>query len=465
MGSGSFDLSQLLFLPPYPFHHYNITNQLMSKKKRLIGLLCATALCSQGLYAQSQLMGIDELLRLADAQSKSIQTYRTGTEAAGEALKAAKAQRLPDVNVSLSASYLGNGKIWDRDFGNAMTVDMPHFGNNFAIEAQQVIYAGGAISSGIRQAELGKQLAELDLQKDIQEVRFLLLGHYLNLYKLDNHIKVLQDNIRLTDEVIANMKAKREQGTVLKNDITRYELQKEQLNLQLTRTRDARTTANFQLVTTLHLPEGTDIKPDTAMLEQKIQTLTENEWQDMARANNILLKQTQTAIRLNEQKVKQERAERLPHISIVAADHLDGPVTIEVPALDNNFNYWYIGVGIKYNLSSLFKNNNRLRQARLNVRQAQENHQLAQEKIKNDVQEGYVNFMTSFTDLRTQEKSVKLADENYSVTDNRYKNDMALLTDMIDASNMKLSADLGLVNARINILYNYYKMKYITHTL
>ena len=427
--------------------------------------MCATALCSQGLYAQSQLMGIDELLRLADAQSKSIQTYRTGTEAAGEALKAAKAQRLPDVNVSLSASYLVNGKIWDRDFGNAMTVDMPHFGNNFAIEAQQVIYAGGAISSGIRQAELGKQLAELDLQKDIQEVRFLLLGHYLNLYKLDNHIKVLQDNIRLTDEVIANMKAKREQGTVLKNDITRYELQKEQLNLQLTRARDARTTANFQLVTTLHLPEGTEIKPDTAMLEQKIQTLTENEWQDMARANNILLKQTQTAIRLNEQKVKQERAERLPHISIVAADHLDGPVTIEVPALDNNFNYWYIGVGIKYNLSSLFKNNNRLRQARLNVRQAQENHQLAQEKIKNDVQEGYVNFMTSFTDLRTQEKSVKLADENYSVTDNRYKNDMALLTDMTDASNMKLSANLGLVNARINILYNYYKMKYITHTL
>ena len=437
----------------------------MSKKKRLIGLLCATVLCSQGLYAQSLLMGIDELLRLADAQSKSIQTYRTGTEAAGEALKAAKAQRLPDVNVSLSASYLGDGKIWDRDFGNAMTVDMPHFGNNFAIEAQQVIYAGGAISSGIRQAELGKQLAELDLQKDIQEVRFLLIGHYLNLYKLDNHIKVLQDNIRLTDEVIADMKARREQGTVLKNDITCYELQKEQLNLQLTRAMDARTTANFRLITTLHLPEGTEIKPDTTMLEQKIQTLTENEWQDMARANNILLKQTQTAIRLNEQKVKQERAERLPHISIVAADHLDGPVTIEVPALDNNFNYWYIGVGIKYNLSSLFKNNNRLRQARLNVRQAQENHQLAQEKIKNDVQEGYVNFMTSFTDLRTQEKSLKLADENYNMTDNRYKNGMALLTDMLDASNMKLNAGMELVNARINILYNYYKMKYITHTL
>ena len=420
----------------------------MSKKKRLIGL-----------------MGIEELFRLADEQSKSIQTYRTGKEAAEEALKATKAQRLPDVNMSLSASYWGNGKLWDRDFGNAMTIDMPHFGNNFALEAQQVVYAGGAISSGIRQAELGKLLAELDLQKNVQEIRFLLVGHYLNLYKLDNQIKVLQKNMELTDEVIANMKARREQGTVLKNDITRYELQKEQLNLQLTRVEDARKIVNHQLVITLHLPEDTEIAPDTSLLDRQILTLTEEDWQDMAEANNIFLKQAQATIQLNEQKVKQERSERLPHISIVAAEHLDGPITIEVPVLDNNFNYWYIGIGVKYNISSLFKNNRKLKQARLNVRQAQEQRQLAQEQIENAVQEGYVNFLTAFTDLRTQENSVRLADENYHVTDNRYKNEMALLTDMLDASNMKLTADLGLVDARINILYNYYKMKYITHTL
>ena len=437
----------------------------MSKKKRLIGLLYVAVLCSQGLCAQTRLMGMEELFRLADEQSKSIQTYRTGAKAADEALKAARAQRLPDVSVSLSASYLGNGKLWDRDFGNAITVDIPHFGNNFALEAQQVIYAGGAISSGIRQAELGKMLAELDLQKNVQEIRFLLVGHYLNLYKLDNQIQVLKKNLELTEEVIANMKARRELGTVLKSDITRYELQREQLNLQMARTTDARCIANHQLVTTLHLPEETEIRPDTTLLERQILTLTEDEWQDMAKANHIVLKQTETTIRLNEQKVKQERSERIPHISLVAAEHLDGPITIEVPTLDNNFNYWYVGIGVKYNLSSLFKNNRKLKQARQNVRQAQEQHQLAQEQVENSVQEGYVNFLTAFTDLRTQENSVRLADENYDVIDNRYRNEMALLTDMLDASNTKLTADLGLVNARINILYNYYKMKYLTHTL
>ncbi len=69
-----------------------------------------------------------------------------------ESLEAAKSQRLPNLSVSLSASYLGDGKIWDRDFSNAMKIDMPHFGNNFALEAEQVVYAGGAISSGIKQA-------------------------------------------------------------------------------------------------------------------------------------------------------------------------------------------------------------------------------------------------------------------------------------------------------------------------
>lgn len=227
----------------------------------------------------------------------------------------------------------------------------------------------------------------------------MLVGHYLNLYKLDNQILVLQKNMELTDQVIANMMARREQGTVLKNDITRYELQKEQLNLQLTRVMNDRRIANHQLVTTLHLPDSTEILPDTALLGEQISSLSEYDWQEIATANNIALKQAQTTVRLKEEMVKKERSEVLPHISLVAADHLDGPITIEVPVLNNNFNYWYVGVGIRYNISSLFKNNHNVKQARLNVRRAQEQRRLAQEQVENAVQEGFVNFMTAFTDF------------------------------------------------------------------
>ena len=437
----------------------------MSKKRWLIVPLCA-ALCSQGVFAQTsgrKVLGINEMFRLADENSQSIQTYKTGKETADEALKAAKSQRLPDIGASLSFSYLGDGYLWDRDFKNGQNIPMPHFGNNFALEAQQVIYAGGAINSSITLAELGQQMATLDWQKNRQEIRFLLTGYYLDLYKLNNQIQVLQKNLDLTEQVIHNMEARRTQGTALKNDITRYELQKETLKLQLAKVQDACKIINHQLVTTLHLPAGTEIVPDSTLLDEEVKALAENDWQLLATQSNVGLQQAQLAIQM--QKVKLERSELLPKIALVAGEHLDGPITIEVPVLDNNFNYWYVGVGIKYNLSSLFKNNKKVRQAKLNMRKAQEEYSLAQEQIENSVQANYVNFLTSFTDLRTQEKSVELANQNYNVTSNRYKNDLALLTDMLDASNMKLSADLGLVNARINVVYSYYKMKYITHTL
>ena len=275
----------------------------MSKKSRLI-VLCGAVLCSQYLCAQSRTMGIEEMFRLADENSKSIQTFRTGKEVADENLKAAKAQRLPDISASLSGSYWGNGKLWDRDFSNATKIEMPHWGNNFALEAQLAVYAGGAINSGIELAELEKQLAEMDWQKNRQDIRFLLVGHYLNLYKLNNQIEVLHKNLELTDQIIANMQARLEQGTALQNDITRYELQRETLRLQLAKVEDACKIANHQLVTTLHLPEGTVVQPDTTLNDSQIQTLSEASWQELAAQNNLNLQQAETGIKINRQREK-----------------------------------------------------------------------------------------------------------------------------------------------------------------
>jgi outer membrane protein TolC len=67
--------------------------------------------------------------------------------------------------------------------------------------------------------------------------------------------------------------------------------------------------------------------------------------------------------------------------------------------------------------------------------------------------------------LETEEKNVELATENYRLVENRYNNQLALLTDMLDASTAKLDAEVRLVNARVNIIYYYYQLKYNSGTL
>ncbi len=431
----------------------------------MVGFLVLS--CSPLVRAQSKqslLLPLEQLFTLADDNSRLLEAGRRGVEAAREGVKAARSARLPDISASLSGSYLGNGRVWDRHFRNGQAVHIPHWGNNFALQAQQVIYAGGAISSGIAMAQLQEQMALLDLDKNRQEVRFLLTGHYLNLMALHNEGRVIEQNIALTELLLKHMKSRYEQGTVLKTDITRYELQLESLRLQQTKVADEQQIANYQLVTTLHLPTDTQIMPDTTLTQYAPDLLTEGQWQQIAQSQNIGLKQASAAVEMGRETVRQHKADRLPHVSAVAEEHLDGPITIEVPTLNNNFNYWFVGVGVSYNISSLFKNK-KLRQAKVQLQQAQTQEQLAREETDRAVEQAYTNYTTALKELDTQLKSVQLANENYATTENRYRNELALLTDMIDASNVKLDAELALVNARINVIYHYYMMKYISHTL
>lgn len=211
---------------------------------------------------------------------------------------------------------------------------IPSFGNNFALEASQVIYAGGAVSSRIEMAQMGKQMAELDWRKNRQDIHFLLLGWYLDLYKTRNQIRVLDRNLELADHVIENMRARMEEGTVLKNDLTRYELQKETLELQRTVLQDGCRILNHQIITVLHLPDSVKVVPDSSMLSCGILALGEQDWQQRAVQNSIDLQRSELGVRMNEQNLRLERSARLPQIALVAAEHLDGPVTIEVPVLD-----------------------------------------------------------------------------------------------------------------------------------
>ena len=164
-------------------------------------------------------------------------------------------------------------------------------------------------------------------------------------------------------------------------------------------------------------------------------------------------------------QVKQAKAESLPSVAVVAENHLFGPYTQDLIPKDCNVNVWFVGIGVKFSLGSLWKNKHHIRKARTEHRQSKEALALAREGVENAVQANYINLLTSYTEVKTQQKQVELANQNYSMVQNRYQNDLALLTDMVDASNMKLSAEMALVNARISMLYNFYTLKYVTNTL
>ena len=405
-------------------------------------------------------MTVERLFELVEANSISLQVSKSGVEAAGHGVEAAKSERLPDIGASLSLSYIGNVLQTDRDFSNAKGFSSPHFGNSFALEAQQVVYSGGALTAGIRMAEIEKSQAETGVMSTRNAQRFVAMAQYLELMEADNAIRVYESNIKLTEKLIDDIEAKRAQGMALKNDITRYELQMESLRLGKRRMEDQRAVLNHKLCNTLGLDTEERIEPDTTLMSLS-RDESERKWQDKAIIGSPDLMSAELGMKAAEQQLKLAKSELMPKLAVFAWDNFSGPYTYDIPPLDYNFNVWSVGVGLSYNLSSLFKHNKRIRKANVELRESQERRSKTAESIDNSINEAHTLYLQAFEDLKTRRKSAQLARENYEVVNNRYLNDLALITDMTDASNILLSAELDETNARIQIVYAYYRMKYI----
>ena len=209
----------------------------------------------------------------------------------------------------------------------------------------------------------------------------------------------------------------------------------------------------------------TDILPDTTLLSNNMPKPGEAEFQDIAYKNSPILNKNRLALDMLSKKEKVIKSGYMPQISIIAGDNLKGPITYEIPVLDNNINTWYVGVGLKFNIGNIYKLPKDLSRLRSSVEQSHNELASAEESVSLDVNAAYTRYLDSFELLKTQEKSLQLARENYDVIANRYANDLVLVTHLVDADNLRLSAEVQYVNAQINVIYNYYKLIYSTGSL
>lgn len=441
----------------------------MSNTNKRVATLCmgvAMLLAPAVVQAQTATLqgGLDQLFRGAEEHNASLQSMRSAIDVAQAEVDAAQKAKLPDVNAQLSVSYLGDAWLLNRHFGEVMKAPMPHFGNNFFFQAQQVVYAGGALTAGVQMARQNEQMQRLTAAGERLRVRFLLTGLYLQLHSLSNQQQVYERNRTLAEEQITLMKRRYSQGVSLHSDITRYELQLQQIDLGLTSVVDRQRIVRKQLVTALGVTDAdtsvVTLLPESAFDDSTIKVGAEAEWQQLAAQEHVGLQQSALGISMSRTQEKLERSARLPKLAIIAENHFDGPITIEVPPIDKNLNYWFVGVGVTYNFSALWKNKSKVRKARLATTYAQDRLVEALKGVSDGVHAAYVDFGTARTQLATRVKSLQLATENYDVVSRRYQNGLAIVTDLTDAANMRLDAELQLANARINLIYAYYNLCY-----
>lgn len=409
-------------------------------------------------------MTADEVMTLALQNHQQLKLSEKNIYISKQQTEVTKLQQLPTITASTSQFYLGNALIIDKDFSNSTNVAMPHYGSSYGVQASQLIFKGGLVKKSIEMAGLREQLAELDLEKNQQDVKFLVLSNYLDVYKLKNQEQIFLNNKKLAQERLKNIQKFNQQGMVTRNEVIRGELAIKNLDQGLLTLSNNKKILNYNLDVALGLPQNTEINPTESLVGKELGPGTDYYLQ-MAYQNNPQLKSANTNIAVAQKNIEIINTDKMPTLSGFGGYNMQRPITTRTPVLDMYSNSWQAGISLSYNIDNLYKTKERLKVGELQKTQAQDALTLTKQNIDMTVNAAYVKYQESIDQAKLMDDAQKLAEENYKITEAKYLNQLAVQAEMIDAQNQKLQAELDFVTAEINVLYQYYNLLKSTGSL
>lgn len=435
----------------------------MPRKMILAALVsCALALDTN---ARETKISVDTLMSRIERFNPAVKAAESQYLSDKQGIDVAKDNRLPSINAEIQLNYIGDGTIIDRDFAHSMRDKLPHFGNTLNVSIYQPVYHGGIITATQQMAELKTEMARIGLDQQLDTSTIEALSCYFRLMQMMNMRKVYQENITLAEKVIENIRTRHEEGLSLKNDITRYELRLSNLRYELSTVENTISILNNDLVNLLGEESDCMIIPEEETGYENDSVYDESYWQTLTLNESRELKSTDVAKEMEETSLRIVKGARMPMIGLVAVDNISGPVTFEIPAINKNYNAWFLGLSLKYDISSLYTNPKKEKQKKMQIRHISDQRYALESALQRRVHESYVAYIQSGQMLETERTNVKLANENYEIVQTRFDNDMAIITDMIDASTAKLDSETRLVNAEISRRLAYYQLKFISGSL
>lgn len=422
----------------------------------IIGLCSALPLKASN-NKDSLYLSIDQLFDRGMKQNLQLAADRLKEQIADDRAHTARASRLPEINIGLNGGFVGQPVVFEHGLSDPTYPDSPDWSQNYAVNVSQPLYHGGRIRYAIRQADIEKEIAVLQTATDRADIKLSLLRQYLTLFSLYKQHVVLTRNINESERRLKDIRQMKEEGLITNNDVLRSEMQLTNNRLSLLETENNIRLTSQQLDILLGLDESLLLRPDTTLLNEVLRLDEYENYISQAYSNDpamsLRMRQTDLA-RNNIQAVK---AERMPQLSLYAANTLARPVSRTLADMYNNA--WNIGLSFSYPLSALYRSKHRIREARRQVdvyRNAEEQHR---QQIRMTVRNAYLKHSEALARVDALKLSVKQAEENFRIMRNRYLNQLAILTDLLDADNLRLDAELQLTTARAQVVYTYYELQ------
>ncbi len=416
--------------------------------------------------AQKRTLSLDEAIAAGLEASPGLHASRMKADASAARTREAAAGRLPALRFGGGYTRLSQVPPFEVSlpiFPEPIVVSQNYFNNwNLRLSLQQPLFTGFRLEAGSESARELERSSALDLEKDRSEFIFAVKSAYWGLARARDVAAVIEENIRQVGEHLKDVRAFYGQGLLTKNEVLRAELQLSTTEIMAIDARNAVEVARTSLDTLIGLPVSTELDlttsaeslasnspeagaaaPDEAAAQSLI---------DAALTNRPELKSAEFRIKASEAGVKAARAGWYPQLALAANYYYLRPNQRLMPAQDKFYGTWDVGVAVSLDLWNWGLTKSQTEQAKSALAQARDARKLLEDQAVLEVTQSRLALAQAREKLRVSGQAVGQADENLRLIRDRFRQGVALNTDVLDAEVFLLQARLARTQAAIDLV-------------
>lgn len=411
------------------------------------------------LQAQKKSLSLNEAVKMAVTQSNQAVLADTKVNTANFETQSVKMNQYPDLKISGQYLRLTNADITLKSSGNSNNEEGE--GNSTPKVNQLIlgqaslsmpIYSGGKLRNSIKASENRSKAELATAAHSKEEVAMEVVQYYADLYKVQKSIELLRESLKSQQQRVKDFTGMEENGLIARNDLLKAQLAESRVQLSLDEAEKNERVINYYLVTLLKLPAGTQMQISPDNIDRDIFGMTLNT-EDQALQNRKDLEALNYSKKASEDQIKVAKADYYPSLSLtggyIAAD-LENVVRVE--------NAMNIGVGLSYNLSSIFKNGKAVKAAKSRTAELEQQQAILTDEIKEEVMKSNENYQLSLKQDKVYNEAVGQADENYRIVKDKYENGLADTNDLLEADVDDLNAKINVAYSKANIVLKYYEL-------
>ncbi len=408
-----------------------------------------------------QKINLRQAIDLSIKNSNNLKIADSKVLVASADVQEAKDRKLPNASVSASYLRLSSANV---DLKSSQASNRPSPKVNQAVygiaNVTMPLYTGGRIKYGIQSAEYLEKAAKLNVENDKEAVVYNTIQAYTNLYKSSKSVMVIKENLNASVQRDSLFSRLEQNGILARNDLLKAQLTTSNIELSLLDAQNNFNIANINMALLLGLSENTLIDVDSSFVNVTQQLKPFIEMENMALQNRKDVQAIAFQKKAAAVGVKVAKSEAYPTIALTG-----GYIAADIPKLITITNAINVGLGVQYNIASLWKNNTKLTQARAREVQLDGTESLLNDGIKLQLNKDYQNYLFAQKKIDVYEKSITQATENYRITKNKYDNNLVTITDLLEADVSLLQAKLNATVAKADAALAYNKILSTTGTL